>query len=112
LGETAGYHGLRRRRVSCLAKPNNGSGDQKKEKVGGEAAHECRRAPADDANRDDGLAAEAIGKESKRQARDGEDNEEQRVKGPKLSIGSVEMIAQERNEGNNRLPCREVDKID
>ena len=45
-------------------------------KSGGETACQCRDAPEQDTDSDDGLAAEAVGEEAKRDAADGENHEE------------------------------------
>src|SRR6266478_428023 len=112
LRETAGNHGLRRRRVCSFAKPNKRSGDQEKKKIGGQSAYERRHAPANDANRNDGLAAIAVGQESKRDAAHRENHQEKSLQRTELGIRDVEMIAQRRNQRNEDLPRREVDKID
>ena len=57
-------------------------------------------------------AAEAIGKESKGNAPDGENDKESGLQPAELCIRRAEIVAQKRNERDHGLPRGEVDKID
>ena len=112
LRKSARNHGLSGGSIRGFAKSHESPREQEEKKTGSEAAGKRCGAPEEDANRDNGLAAETVGEEAERDACDGENDEKKRLQGAELGVRGVKMIAQQRNQRDEDLAGREVDKID
>ena len=105
-------HGLRGGRVGGFTDAHKGTGDKQEGETAGEASGEGSEAPANNSEKNDGFATEAVGEESKGDAADGENEQKPSLQGTELRVGDTKICAKHGNERDEDPAGGEVDKVD
>jgi hypothetical protein len=111
-GKRSRNHRLRGGCVSGFANSHEGTSDKQEGETAGEASGEGSDAPANNSEKDDGFATEAVSEESKGDAADGENEQEPSLQGTELRVGDTKICAKHGNKRDENPASGEVDKVD